>query len=289
MYKQLHDIETFLNGADKVARIEVTAIHGSTPRDTGTWMLLSESRIFRTIGGGQLENLAIEKARELLKDENTTEMEMRVPLGPHIGQCCGGTVDLRISVLNELGIQSCSEQIKNELQSLPRVYVFGAGHVGIALCRALMLLPVCPILVDTRGEELAAAPEHLDTRLAAMPETEVRSAPDGSAFVILTHDHALDFLITREALARKDAAYVGLIGSKTKRATFRNWLRRENGSEAGMDDLICPIGNTFVDDKRPEIIAALAAAEIIQHLNAASTSNFETHRERNTAKLSGGN
>ena len=92
----------------------------------------------------------------------------------------------------------------------------------------------------------------------------VRSAPAGTAFVVLTHDHALDFLIVAEALKRKDAAYVGMIGSKTKKATFRSWyLKSAGGNEADFSRLVSPIGGDGVKDKRPAVIAALAAAEIM--------------------------
>jgi xanthine dehydrogenase accessory factor len=95
----------------------------------------------------------------------------------------------------------------------------------------------------------------------------VRDAPAGSAFVVLTHDHALDFLIVAEALKREDAAYVGMIGSKTKKATFRNWhLKTAGGSEAGFARLVSPIGGSEVKDKRPAVIAALVAAEIMTAL-----------------------
>ncbi len=83
------------------------------------------------------------------------------------------------------------------------------------------------------------------------------------AYHPLTHDHALDFLIAAEALQRQDAAYVGMIGSKTKKATFKNWLKREAGREDLFENLVCPIGGAVVKDKRPEVIAALAAAEIL--------------------------
>src|SRR5690606_11255660 len=100
------------------------------------------------------------------------------------------------------------------------------------------------------------------------PEESVRDAPPGSAFVVLTHDHALDFLIVAEALKRDDAAYVGMIGSKTKRETFRRWYVREaGGDEHRFARLISPIGGADVIDKRPVVIAALAAAEIIRALD----------------------
>jgi xanthine dehydrogenase accessory factor len=100
-----------------------------------------------------------------------------------------------------------------------------------------------------------------------MPEAVVREAPAGSAFAILTHDHALDFLIVAEALKRDDTAYVGMIGSKTKKATFKNWfLKSAEGSDAQFARLVSPIGGNAVKDKRPPVIAALAAAEIMTAL-----------------------
>ena len=86
---------------------------------------------------------------------------------------------------------------------------------------------------------------------------------------MLTHDHALDFLIVAEALKREDAAYVGMIGSKTKKATFKSWyLKTAGGSEEAFARLVCPIGGEAVKDKRPAVIAALAAAEIMTALFA---------------------
>ena len=141
-----------------------------------------------------------------------------------------------------------------------------AGSVAFAamLQAAQAGQPVRVVLVDTREAELMAvdAPG-VETCLAAMPEQVVRSAPPGSAFIILTHDHALDFLIAAEALQRRDAVYVGMIGSKTKKATFKNWLNREFGSDELFEELICPVGGAVVKDKRPEVIAALAAAEVL--------------------------
>ena len=119
-------------------------------------------------------------------------------------------------------------------------------------------------VIDTRREELDELPAGIEARAVAMPEAVVRAAPQGSSYVILTHDHALDFLIAREALARSETlAYVGMIGSATKRATFASWLKREGGDAGWMDHLTLPIGGTAVKDKRPSVIAALVAAELL--------------------------
>ncbi len=267
MYSSDNDLNAFLAKSDQLVLVEITSVHGSTPRNENTWMLVSEDHIFRTIGGGQLENLAIENARRMLLGQNTKQQDLQISLGPHTGQCCGGVVHLSISYLNKNSLDEIRKKHQEELDDLPHVYIFGAGHVGKALCRSMSLLPVLPILIDTREAELSSAPNYMEKRLSAVPEAEVRKAPSNSSFIILTHDHSLDFLIAREALMRRDTAYVGMIGSKTKRATFRNWLRRENGDESGIQHLTCPIGSNAIKDKRPEVIAAFVSAEIMAHLN----------------------
>ena len=118
---------------------------------------------------------------------------------------------------------------------LPHVYIFGGGHVGQALAATIALLPVHAVVIETRAEALEGMPETVETRLTPMPEAEIRKAPAGTAFAILTHDHSLDFLIVAEALKRDDTAYVGMIGSKTKKATFRNWfLKSAEGIGGGV-------------------------------------------------------
>lgn len=256
------DIRAFLNKRPDSVLIDVTNVRGSAPRDAGTWMLVARDMIFRTIGGGQLEYMAIDHARKILLGGKDSPMD--VPLGPEIGQCCGGRVTLGFKRVNRGLAEDLIAKVDAEIATRPHVYVFGAGHVGDALAYALSLTPVRVILVDTREAELMAvdAPG-VETCLAAMPEQVVRSAPPASAFIVLTHDHALDFLIVAEALQRRDAVYVGMIGSRTKKTTFKHWLKREFGSTDLFENLVCPVGGAVVKDKRPEVIAALAAAEIL--------------------------
>jgi xanthine dehydrogenase accessory factor len=257
------DIREFLRREPASILVEVTGAAGSTPRDTDAWMLVSEREIFATIGGGQLEYMAIDQARRAMR-LGVPAASMNIPLGPEIGQCCGGRVGLSFTALDATLAERLITQNDAEMAARRHVYIFGAGHVGHALAMALSLAPLRVVLVDTREEELVACTvPRIETCLTAMPEALVRDAPAGSSFVILTHDHALDFLITAEALQHKDAAYVGMIGSKTKRATFRNWLSREVGRPELFDDLVCPIGGSTVKDKRPTVIATLAAAEIL--------------------------
>lgn len=256
------DIRAFLNRRPDSVLVEVTDVRGSAPRDAGAWMLVARDMIFRTIGGGQLEYMAIDHARKILAGGRDSPMD--VPLGPEIGQCCGGRVGLSFRRVSRGLTDELVGKVDAEIATRPHVYVFGAGHVGDALANALSLTPVRVVLVDTREAELMACDvPGIETCLSAMPEQVVRSAPPGSAFIVLTHDHALDFLIVTEALQRRDAVYVGMIGSKTKKATFKNWLKREIGSDNLFENLVCPVGGAVVKDKRPEVIAALAAAEVL--------------------------
>ena len=138
---------------------------------------------------------------------------------------------------------------------------------------ALSLVPVRTVLVDTREQELSAVDvPGIETCLTPMPEAVVRDAPAGSAFVVLTHDHALDFLIAQEALARLDSPYVGMVGSRTKRAKFSSWYVDQGGDRRALERLTLPIGAQGLGDKRPSVIAALAAAEIMIQIGGREVS-----------------
>lgn len=256
-------LAAFFDAAPASALVTVAEAKGSTPREAGAWMVVSPEKTFGTIGGGQLEFLAIAKARELIA-ENIATGALDIPLGPEIGQCCGGRVALDIRIAGERERADLLRRAESEDAARPHVYLFGGGHVGHALAAALALLPVRTVVVETRAEALEGMPDAVETRLTAVPEEAVRSAPPGSAFVVLTHDHALDFLITGEALARNDVAYVGMIGSKTKKATFKNWYLKNGGEEARLARLVTPIGGADLRDKRPAVIAALTAAEVMR-------------------------
>jgi xanthine dehydrogenase accessory factor len=300
MMSKAQSLKDFLAGQGRVALVEVAGTKGSTPRDKGAFMLVSRAAIFGTIGGGQLEYMAIDKARQMLgrsasprsgfgadvgaaphppstprssrgegkgegqRDFGKAVATLDVPLGPEIGQCCGGRVEVLIRRVDAAVEAELVRTAEIDEARQPYVYIFGGGHVGQALASAVALLPVHVVVVETRAEALEGMPDTVETRLTPLPEAMVRDAPAGSAFAILTHDHALDFLIVAEALRRDDTTYVGMIGSKTKKATFKSWfLKSADGSEAEFARLVSPIGGDAVKDKRPQVIAALAAAEIM--------------------------
>jgi len=269
------ELEAFLASHPSAIAAELTAVRGSSPREAGAFMLIGPDHTLGTIGGGALEYLAIARARQVLRD-GLPDDAMDIPLGPEIGQCCGGRVEVSLRLVDDALAARLASGLKAEEAARPHVYLFGSGHVGHALARALSPLPLQVHVIDTRPEELAGLPENVETKAVALPEAMVRSAPPGSSYVILTHDHALDFLIAKEALRRADAPYVGMVGSKTKRAKFRNWYLGEGGDEAALDRLVLPIGGAAfpsgLGDKRPEVIAALAAAEIMVHIGRREVS-----------------
>lgn len=319
MISERKRLTAFLEANAAAAIVEVREALGSTPREKGAWMLVSPSAIFGTVGGGQLEFMAIARARQMLDEPSlapllpldggggapsglafgkpkdrlreaegvrveftppgryaaTLPIEGReggveavisldIPLGPEIGQCCGGRVELAIRPIDKVLRAALLAEVEAEEARRPQVLLFGGGHVGHAMAAALALLPLKVIVVETRADALDEMPAETETHLTPVPEEFVRDAPPGSAFVVLTHDHALDFLIVAEALKRQDAAYVGMIGSKTKKATFKSWfLKTAGGSEEAYARLVSPIGGSAVTDKRPAVIAAMAAAEIM--------------------------
>lgn len=254
----------FAANPDAIA-CELTSVRGSSPREQGTFMLVGPKGIFGTIGGGALEYMVIDHARRLLADGRAEEA-MDVPLGPEIGQCCGGRVRVALQYADARVRADLAGRIRAEDAALRHVYVFGAGHVGRVLAHMLKLMPVRVEVIDTRADELAMLSSDIPWRRVAMPEAVVRSAPHGSAFVILTHDHALDFLIAAEALGRTDSPYVGMVGSRSKRAKFAGWFKAQGGAALALERLVLPIGQSGLGDKRPAVIAALAAAEIMVHI-----------------------
>ncbi|MFA7414668.1 MAG: xanthine dehydrogenase accessory protein XdhC [Rhizobium sp.] len=258
----MNALPAFLTAHPDVVLVDVVEAKGSTPREAGAFMVVAADGLFGTIGGGQLEFLAIDNARKLLASgERNSSLD--VPLGPEIGQCCGGRTRLSFTRIDGSGKAALLDRQQKIENAYPDVFLFGAGHVGLALAAALRPLPLNVTLVETREMDDKTMPAGIVHRRVAMPEAEVATIRPGGAAVILTHDHALDFLIARQALARPGLAYVGMIGSATKRATFAHWLLREGGDQTMLDRLVLPIGGSTLRDKRPAVIAALVAAELL--------------------------
>jgi len=264
MTKYFNGFNNFLNYNKRVIQASIVRTIGSSPRNSDTEMFISQTDTFGTIGGGQLEYLVINHSKKMIA-ENIKKDILKISLGPEIGQCCGGKVEVSLLEMYEKDKCLALNRFNKKDKNLPHVYVMGAGHVGRALALQLQHLPVRCVLIDSRVDELAKCSADVETRLSAIPEEDIKSAPRGSAYVILTHDHALDFILCGAALDRHDAKYVGMIGSKTKRVKFKKWYQ-VNYDNNLIRDFTCPIGNVKNQDKRPSIIASFVAAEVIDML-----------------------
>jgi len=264
MTKYFNGFNNFLNYNKRVIQASIVRTIGSSPRNSDTEMFISETDTLGTIGGGQLEYLVINHSKKMIA-ENIKKDILKISLGPEIGQCCGGKVEVSLLEMYEKDKYLALNRFDKKDKNLPHVYVMGAGHVGRALALQLQHLPVRCVLIDSRVDELAKCSADVETRLSAIPEEDIKSAPRGSAYVILTHDHALDFILCGAALDRHDAKYVGMIGSKTKRVKFKKWYQ-VNYDNNLIRDFTCPIGNVKNQDKRPSIIASFVAAEVIDML-----------------------
>jgi xanthine dehydrogenase accessory factor len=263
-------LHSLLARAEPAVVVSVAAVKGSAPREAGTHMIVTAKSSYGTIGGGSLEWEATLRARAIL-DSDEASAAMKLPLGPELGQCCGGFVSLRLQRADEALCAELEAVEARERETLPLVLLFGAGHVGKALARALAPLPLRVRWIDGRADafpDLAIPGPKVVVSDGLLDEVD--AAPPGAAYLVLTHSHALDSMICAAALQRGDFAYLGLIGSRTKRAQFERGFRDLGIPQGQIDRLVCPIGGGRIRDKRPAVIAALVAAELLEALADAA-------------------
>jgi xanthine dehydrogenase accessory factor len=246
--------------------VTVIEARGSAPREAGTRMLVSLRDTAGTVGGGHLELKAIERGREMLRDGELLPHTEHFPLGPALGQCCGGAVTLAYAPLDARAIaQWPIEPPRFHLQ------LYGAGHVGRAIVRALAPLNLVVDWIDEREEEFPSEfhehggpwPQHIRKVCVDSVEAEVRTAPPGAYYLVLTHQHDLDLRISTAILKRGDFGYFGLIGSKTKRARFIHRFEQRGIEPEHIGRMTCPIGVPGIDGKEPEVIAAAVVAQLL--------------------------
>jgi len=312
-WRQLAD---FIGRHGAAALISVHDVKGSAPREVGAHMVVRPDGAFHgTIGGGQLEFLMLDIAREMLATGRGPARIVDQALGPDLGQCCGGRVKILIETfdrrdLDDIGPLVSAEEkggpfdvecrmeggrVRRELASeadaapgaewrethgedRTPVLIFGAGHVGRALVLALAPLPFSVRWLDDRED---AFPAHVPANASAIrmksPEAEIAEARADSLILVMTHDHPLDMAITAAAL-RRGFPYVGLIGSATKRARFEKRFRELGLSAERIASLVCPIGVPGIVDKDPAVIAASVVAQLLQ-------ARERRHLDRNLSPL----
>ncbi len=267
----------------RCALVSVAKTEGSAPRDAGARMVVTPEGFHGTIGGGTLEWRAIALAQAQFVSGAAVRFSSHA-LGPELGQCCGGRVQLAIESFDRSTlstIRGLAEReaegpfsIKGRVQGLDviesfgertrRLYLYGAGHVGRALMLALAPLPFEVIWVDPRPAAFPrTVPGNVTPVEALHPVSELKSAPAGSFVFIMSHSHALDLAIADAALRNLAIAHVGLIGSATKRARFEKRLREAGVPEDRIAGLICPIGLPGIHSKEPAVIAAATAAQLL--------------------------
>jgi xanthine dehydrogenase accessory factor len=250
---------------EEAVLVTVFATRGSVPRDVGAWMAVFATGSVGTIGGGRLEKDALEHARGL-RAADAPGVVVRYALGPSLGQCCGGEVQL---AYRRVSAADC-ETLRAQLQpaSVP-LALFGGGHVGRALVTVMGALPFAVRWVDSRDEIF---PEHVPDNVQCEHSDPVQSVvadlAAGSRVLVMSFSHAEDLEVVAACLqrqrSRSDLPYVGLIGSRTKWATFRKRLEVRGFSDAELARVTSPIGVPGILDKRPEVVAVAVAAQLLQ-------------------------
>jgi xanthine dehydrogenase accessory factor len=220
--------------------VTVVAVRGHSPREAGAKMVVAVDRSWGTVGGGNLEAVAIERARELIASSGSEPVSATVALSEkapyqHGVQCCGGEVELLLE----------------PLPVVPAVAVFGVGHVGLELARILARHDVELHLVDSRPEQLAAerlavlddavARVHVH-QVPVLPELVLSELPPGTHVLVMTHDHAEDAALCDAALRCPHLGSIGLIGSAAKWARFQAKLADEGHSPEAVTRIGTPIG-----------------------------------------------
>ncbi len=256
--------------------VTVMAVRGHSPRDAGAKMVVSEDRVWATVGGGNLEAVAIERARALLaagsREPEVLEFALsdKAPFQQAV-QCCGGEVKLLLE----------------PLPVVPAVAIFGIGHVGLELARILARHDLELHLIDSRPDQLT--PERLSVlddaiagvhvhHVPVLPELVVGELPPGTHALIMTHDHAEDAALCDAALRNGQLATIGLIGSRAKWTRFRHKLAEDGNTAEAIARITTPIGLPDLPGKEPAVIAVGVAAWLLQQF-VAERNSAPVHRE----------
>lgn len=249
MWNWIRKISDLQNSEQNFALITTTEIGGSTPREIGSKMIvLPHGEFFGSIGGGNLEMQIIETAKKCLEENKSSSFSFA--LGAKTGQCCGGVVEVFI----------------DSIICRPKVYIFGAGHVGQALTNTLKNTPFDIHLIDQREEWI----EHPNlcpeiTKDKRDPENIINDIPwnkTTSFALIMTHSHPLDYKLL-SLLLKRPLSYIGLIGSQTKWLKFKKKLQDDGLTKEEVEKVYCPIGLP-IGGKSPQEIAISVSAQLLK-------------------------
>lgn len=295
--------------------VTVVQAQGSTPREAGARLWVDSGGTSGSIGGGHLEWVAAAQAQEMLANGAPRALWRRYPLGPSLGQCCGGAVTLMFEALGRADLDWLDEAIRivrggglarlvtrldgqdrfteveerdmaEQAQACTRwdaqaqrweehlsakalpVVVCGAGHVGKEIVNLLGRLPVAVHWLDVRDD---LWPRDLPANVVCVQgdDQDVPDMPADAAWLIMTHDHALDLAIVEAVLRHQSFSFLGMIGSNTKAARFRSQLSRRLSAEQA-ERLVCPIGLVNTSSKLPSVIAVSVVAQLLPLLDGAA-------------------
>ena len=281
--------------------VHIEATQGSAPREVGAWMAVFAQALVGTIGGGHLEHVAMAQARTLLKSTSAScvqaacaaddgqviqpilqpilqsvQQTMRFALGPALGQCCGGVVQVRFEPVRAQDVPALTVRLQQaRLRTLAPVALFGGGHVGHALTRLLVSLPNLPFALTWTDSRDGIFPTGLPASVVCEHSEPVQAAvcdlAAQSRVLIMSFSHAEDLDILSACLQRQreqaDLPYIGLIGSKTKWATFRHRLQARGFTPDELAHVTSPIGVPGIAGKQPEVIAVAVLAQLLQITN----------------------
>lgn len=247
--------------------VTVVDVRGHAPRDAGAKMVVGADHVWGSVGGGNLEESAVQRARELIASGATRPERLESRLNeheknPHGKQCCGGVVEL---LLEPLAVR-------------PTVVVFGVGHVGYELARILSRLEIQLHLSDSRPEQLdplrladvTAGSASVSLHHSMVGEMLLDRLPRGSHILIMTHDHAEDFALCDAAIRTSHLGSIGLIGSSAKWVRFQAQLAAAGHDRAAISKITCPIGNPSLTGKEPAVIAVGVASSLIELMESAA-------------------
>jgi xanthine dehydrogenase accessory factor len=245
--------------------VTVVAVRGHAPREAGAKMVVGSEHSWGSVGGGNLEESAIRRARELIADgagEPETQLHRlnEHARNRHGRQCCGGEVTL----------------VLEPMPARPTVAIFGLGDVGYELARILSRLELRLELVDSRADqleplrlaEITDGAADVGVHHLVLGEQILERLPRGAHVLIMSHDHAEDFALCDAALRLPHLGSIGLIGSSAKWSGFRRRLAEQGHPPGTIGRIRCPIGLPEISGKQPAVIAVSVAAALLQTLTA---------------------
>ncbi|WP_184794570.1 xanthine dehydrogenase accessory protein XdhC [Kribbella italica] len=256
--------------------VTVVSVRGHSPREAGAKMVVSSDHVWATVGGGNLEMVAVDRARAMIAEQLVESEVLEFKLSDKAPyqqavQCCGGEMKL---LLEPLAV-------------VPSVAIFGLGHVGLELARILARHDLELHLIDSRPDQLSAerlavlddavAGVHIH-QVPVLPELVVGELPPGTHALVMTHDHAEDAALCDAALRNGQLATIGLIGSSAKWSRFQRKLAEDGNPPEAIATITTPIGLPDLPGKEPATIAVSVAAWLL-HQFIAERNHAPAHRE----------